>query len=298
MKFNNKKIKLLRNIVFFFGVLVMAGCSIQLPSQDSLISQTADFQLPKLPEEGQAVMYVVRLTELGNAVRMSVYLDDVEVGYTKGKQYIYFELPLGKHIITSKSENVSKINISAKNKEIIFLQQEVLVGTAFARNNLKRIEALAGKYYVKKLELGKIDIKPYKKSTYDDTSSTLVEDCPQFNSKKKSVIEKEIAKQNLTCLYKFYYWNGKLAQTRNYKNGKREGEWKWYYKNGILSGDVNWKDGHYEGEWKIYHKNGRLYQSGSYNKYGEREGKLRSYLPNGKLDFCRILLQGYAVSSC
>ena len=160
MRFNNKKKNgLLLKVIFAFGILVIAGCAVSLPPTEKLKSETATFQLPRLPQTGQAVVYVVRPSALGKTVRISVRVGDTKVGSTKGNQYIYFDLPSGEHIISSKAENTSKINISAKDGEIIFLQQEISFGALFARNTLKRIEELEGKYYVKKLKLGKINTK-------------------------------------------------------------------------------------------------------------------------------------------
>jgi hypothetical protein len=113
-----------------------------------------------LPEEGKAIVYVVRPTNLGGLVRFNVYVNDQEasseMGYTRGSQYIYFNLLPGNHKIFSKAENWAEIPVSANAGDIIFIQQEPAVGFLMARNNLFKIEQIPGKYHVKTLTLGTI----------------------------------------------------------------------------------------------------------------------------------------------
>jgi hypothetical protein len=123
-------------------------------------AETASYQLPKLPEQGRAMVYVVRPSPLGGLVRFNVFLDDQEaqseMGYTRSSQYVYFSVPPGSHKVYSKAENWAEISFSANAGDIIFIQQETAMGIVMARNNLFKLDELQGKYHVKTLTLGTI----------------------------------------------------------------------------------------------------------------------------------------------
>lgn len=123
-------------------------------------AETATFQLPKLPESGKAIVYVVRPSALGGLVRFNVFLNDQEanseMGFTRGSQYIYFSVPPGDHKIYSKAENWAETLVSVKPGDIIFIQQDASMGIIMARNSLMKLEELPGKYHVKTLTVGTV----------------------------------------------------------------------------------------------------------------------------------------------
>lgn len=147
----------------FFGLLVgsalITGCA-SLPSPEVMKAETATYQLPKLPEQGKAIVYVVRPSSVGGLIRFNVFVDDQEasseMGYTRGSQYIYFSLPPGEHKIYSKAENWAETLVSAKAGDIIFIQQDASMGIIMARNNIFKLEDYQGKYHVKTLTVGTI----------------------------------------------------------------------------------------------------------------------------------------------
>ncbi|MES1983069.1 MAG: DUF2846 domain-containing protein [Pseudomonadota bacterium] len=128
-------------------------------------AETATYQLPKLPEQGKAIVYVVRPSSLGGLIRFNVFVDDQEplseMGYTRSEEYIYFSIRPGEHKIYSKAENWAETLVSAKEGDIIFLQQEPTMGFIMARNDLSKIADYEGKYHVKTLTVGTL-IKPEK----------------------------------------------------------------------------------------------------------------------------------------
>lgn len=158
--------RFMRNLVAKLGVLVcvlfvfgLFGCA-TLPRPDEMKAAVATYQLPKLPESGKALVYVVRPSTVGFAVRFNVFIDNQEpaseMGYTRGGQYIYFNLAPGDHQILSKAENWAEVNVSAKAGDILFIQQQPSMGILMARNSIINIQDYEGKYYVKTLELGTI----------------------------------------------------------------------------------------------------------------------------------------------
>jgi len=95
-------------LITFTALLLLSGCA-SLPTPSEMQEDIKGYQLPKLPTEGKAIVYVVRPSLLGGLVRFNVFVDDKEpnseMGYTRNGQYIYFCLLPGDHQILSKAEN-------------------------------------------------------------------------------------------------------------------------------------------------------------------------------------------------
>jgi len=151
--------KHLTNILILLVAMSFAGCA-TLPSPEKMKADIAGYQLPKLPEAGKAIVYVVRPSSLGTFIRFNVFVDDKEatseMGFTRGSQYIYFNLQPGDHQILSKAENWGAANVTAKAGDIIFIQQEPTPGIIMARNSIFKLQDYEGKYHVKRLKLGTI----------------------------------------------------------------------------------------------------------------------------------------------
>jgi Protein of unknown function (DUF2846) len=136
-----------------------AGCA-SLPSPEAMKAETANFQLPKAPEPGKAMIYVIRPSSLGTLIRFNVFLNDQqeasEMGYTRGSQYIYFNVPPGEHKVYSKAENWAEILVTVKAGEVAFIQQEPSMGIIMARNNVFKLEDYQGRYHVKNTSIGTV----------------------------------------------------------------------------------------------------------------------------------------------
>jgi hypothetical protein len=145
--------------VLFFVSLVLLGCA-TLPQPEEMKAQVAAYQLPKLPEDGKAVLYVVFQEPWYSKIRFDVFLDNKEpasqIGYNMGGQYIYFDLTPGEHTILSKAENWAEIAVSVKAGDIVFIRQAPYTGFLNARNKLLTLEDYEGKYHVKTLATGTI----------------------------------------------------------------------------------------------------------------------------------------------
>lgn len=143
--------------VAFFALT--AGCA-TLPSQEQMAADLAGYELPKQPEAESALVYVVRPSGLGFAVRFNVFLDDKEdsseMGYTRGSQYVYFFVSPGTHTIFSKAENWAEVSIDAKPHDVIFIKQMPAIGIIMSRNSLEQVQETEGKYHVKNTSLGTI----------------------------------------------------------------------------------------------------------------------------------------------
>lgn len=144
-------------IIFTF--IFIHGCA-TLPSPEQMRAETRDYKLPKYPEQGNAIVYIVRPSSLGGIVKFNVFLDDQnpnsEMGFNRGSQYIYFSVKPGEHTIESKAENWSQWKINVKAGDILYIQQEASMGIIMARNTIFKIDEEQGKYHVKTLQLGTI----------------------------------------------------------------------------------------------------------------------------------------------
>ena len=149
----------IRLLPALFALAVLAGCA-SLPSPEQMRAEVAGYTLPKAPEPNKAIVYVVRPSQLGAIVRFNVFLNDQEdrseMGYTRGGQYIHFNVPPGTHKIYSKAENWAETNITVKPGDVVFIQQEPAMGIIMARNNLFTLDEVQGKWTVKSTALGTI----------------------------------------------------------------------------------------------------------------------------------------------
>lgn len=141
------------------ALAVVSGCA-SLPSPEQMRTEVAGYTLPKAPEPGKAVVYVVRPSQLGAIVRFNVFLDDQEdrseMGYTRGGQFIHFNVPPGTHKIYSKAENWAETHITVKPGDVVYIQQEPAMGIIMARNNLFTLDEVQGKWSVKNTTIGTI----------------------------------------------------------------------------------------------------------------------------------------------
>jgi hypothetical protein len=146
-------------LAVIFIVITVTGCA-SLPSPEKMKAQILGYELPQLPPEGKAIIYIVRPSSLGGLIRFNVFVNDKEpeseVGYTRSSQYIYFYVEPGEHQILSKAENWAETNITATAGDIIFIQQEPSIGIIMARNSLFKLQDYEGKYHVKTTSLGTV----------------------------------------------------------------------------------------------------------------------------------------------
>lgn len=151
--------KTLATTVLVAALAMTTGCA-SLPSPEAMKAEIATYSLPKLPESGKAIVYVVRPSSLGGLIRFNVFVDDQEesseMGYTRSNQYIYFNLQPGEHKILSKAENWAETSVKADAGDIIYIQQVPSMGFLMARNTIFKMEDYQGKYHVKMLTPGTI----------------------------------------------------------------------------------------------------------------------------------------------
>ena len=140
--------------------LLLGGCTTPLPPQAQMQYEIEGHQLPHKPTATNSVVYVVRPSSLGTAVKFNVFLDDQdpasEMGYNRGGQYIYFSTTPGPHKIFSVAENTPELAFDIKPGEVIYIQQKVYPGIIMARNDLSILPLTEGQWRVKTLTIGTI----------------------------------------------------------------------------------------------------------------------------------------------
>jgi hypothetical protein len=152
-------VKRLIAVFIAMASVFFAGCA-SMPSPEAMKAETANYQLPKSPAADKGMIYVIRPSSLGTLIRFNVFLGDQqdasEMGYTRGSQHIYFNVPPGEHKVFSKAENWAEVLVTVKAGEVAYIQQETNMGIIMARNNIFKVEDYQGKYLVKTTSIGTI----------------------------------------------------------------------------------------------------------------------------------------------
>ena len=152
------KLRILSTLLFAAVVIaITSGCA-GLPTPEVMKAETANFVLPKLPEPNKAIVYVFRPSSLGALIRFNVFVDNQEanseMGFTRGNQYIHFNIAPGQSKILSKAENWAELEVNAKPGDIIFIRQEVSMGLIMARNTIVESPDYEGKSQIKSRSIG------------------------------------------------------------------------------------------------------------------------------------------------
>ncbi|MBK7964026.1 MAG: hypothetical protein IPK10_01015 [Bacteroidetes bacterium] len=89
-----------------------------------------------------------------------------------------------------------------------------------------------------------------------------------------------------------FYEDGKLAETKNYVNGKREGLYQQLSENGKVIFEMHYKADKEHGQVKIYYANGNLRETGVY-KNGRKEGPWLEYDTDSKVMKKEVYKNGF-----
>jgi len=92
----------------------------------------------------QALVYVVRPTSMGYAIKSFFFCDDEIRGINRGSSYFFFHVAPGKHVMWSKSENVDALELEAQAGQTYYLQQRVQMGGFRARTKLEALSKAEG----------------------------------------------------------------------------------------------------------------------------------------------------------
>ncbi|WP_211824174.1 hypothetical protein [Kistimonas asteriae] len=114
-----------------------------------------------LPEQGQAMVYVIRPHFTGVLNHFEVYLNgktaEDRVGYTQHYEYLAFPVEPGRHTIYSKGENWSEIGIQLREGEFIFLEQKASRGLFLSNQTLQSLPLDKARTYLAFTEPGTLE---------------------------------------------------------------------------------------------------------------------------------------------
>ena len=93
----------------------------------------------------KALVYVVRPTSMGFAIKSWFLCDDRALGVNRGSSYFFAHVDPGKHVFWSKSENVDALELELEAGKTYYIQQHVRVGGLKARTKLELLDEATGK---------------------------------------------------------------------------------------------------------------------------------------------------------
>lgn len=134
--------------IFSILIYIFLGCSTtKMASRDleSLKTQT--------PPPNKALVYVVRPSSYGYAVSMSVSCNNMDLGSTSGKRFIYAFLDTGLYRFVSKAENKAELFLKVEAGKTYFIEQKIKMGLMLARCNMENLNESVGR---KKLAICKL----------------------------------------------------------------------------------------------------------------------------------------------
>ena len=92
----------------------------------------------------KALVYVVRPTSVGFAIKSWLLCDDQVLGVNKGSSYFFAHVDPGKHVFWSKSENVDALELEVEAGKTYYLHQHVRLGGLKARTKLEVLDEADG----------------------------------------------------------------------------------------------------------------------------------------------------------
>ena len=126
-----------------------------------------------------ALIYVVRPTSMGFAIKSFFFCDDDLLGLNRGSSYFFAHVAPGKHVFWSKSENIDALELTVVAGKTYYLQQHVRMGGFRARTEVEVLGEAEGKAALEKckkhgtvtekgLETGKEYAAKYKTNVQED----------------------------------------------------------------------------------------------------------------------------------
>lgn len=106
--------------------------------------------------EGKALVYIVRPSDFGFAMKFKINLDGKFIGSTKGGRYIYSILEPGEHIFVTSPGKKEEYRIEVEAGKTYFIRQVPNIGVFKARSELRPIFSESeGRVILRKCNLSK-----------------------------------------------------------------------------------------------------------------------------------------------
>lgn len=138
-------------------LLMLAGCA--GVTREDMLREADAFDLPGQREPGKASVYIVRPSGVGTLIRFNVFVDKLDVdtleaGFTRGREYLHFNVGPGQRTIFSVAENTATMTLGFRPDSTYFIRQDAQMGFVMARNSLALMDSVEGKYYVRRTTPG------------------------------------------------------------------------------------------------------------------------------------------------
>jgi len=144
-------------------IIVLAGCAATL----LVVGCASTTQYVPMPDQTKAVedpskgrVYVMRPSSLGYAVGMNVSDGGNPIGSTGAKGYLCWEREPGDVVVSSTSENTSRVSLPVRPGSIHYIVQHIRMGIWIARTDLEVVSDEQGKMELKKCKPAKCNIRP------------------------------------------------------------------------------------------------------------------------------------------
>ena len=141
-------VKLLPKLSLLLAIILVTGCA---SVKKASVDRDSAAKLFK-PNAEVAQVYVYRNETLGAALSMPVTVNGKLAGTTGPKSFFKFDLPAGKHTLTSQG-NKSVLDLTTQKGEIYYVWQEVKMGVMSGGSKLQVVDKAKGQKGVLQCEL-------------------------------------------------------------------------------------------------------------------------------------------------
>lgn len=121
------------------AIILVTGCASVKKASVDRDSETKLFK----PNSEVAQVYVYRNETLGAALSMPVTVNGKLAGTTGPKSFFKFDLPAGKHTLTSQGDK-SVLDLTTQKGEIYYVWQEVKMGVMSGGSKLQLVDKATG----------------------------------------------------------------------------------------------------------------------------------------------------------
>lgn len=157
-------------------------------------SQEVDLETIK-PPKGKVLVYIVRPSMFGLLVRFDTYCNGFNIGFTKGKSYLFTITDPGKLIFKAEAENDDIFDLNTEADNTYFIKQEVSPGLLKARVNYSSLRENEGRKALKKCNLSKGNLYTY--SQYNDFFKQNLSNTKEDVIVKEKIVYVNVGNDNL-----------------------------------------------------------------------------------------------------
>jgi len=150
----------MRNWFVLLISLVLVSCASKAPTTEVMQEALKEYKLPEIKDKSKGLLCVVRPDGYGGLIRFNIFIDGQEeaqeFGGTRGNQHLVIPLDPGKHVVHSKAENWEATDIEIKANDYAFIRQIPGMGFLYARNELKVLDQVEGRFWMMKTGEGTV----------------------------------------------------------------------------------------------------------------------------------------------